>query len=519
MSLRENHKNGRPRRAAKTGPGPERIAVLGMGHVGLPTALGFAEMGWNVIGADSDRDKIARLQRGDVFFHEMGLPELLNKHHSSGQFQLTHDIDAAIRQATILFICVGTPQKENGEADLSQVDALARTIARNLNGYKLIIEKSTVPAITGQWIRRTVTRYATAHLRSGNGSANSESQAALDSGKTAIDFDVASNPEFLQEGTALEDFFHPARIVCGVESKRAHGILARLYRPLKCPIVFTDVNTAELIKHTANAFLATKISFINMVADVCERINADVNKVAEGIGLDPRIGKSFLNAGLGFGGYCLPKDLRALIHLAEQHNVDAGLLRATERINLSRIDHLMRKIRQALWLVRGKTIGVLGLAFKPHTDDVREAPSLQVIRAILAEGGMVRLYDPKAMDNCRALLPEEPGRITYCATPYEVARDAHAVLMLTEWPEFLNLDLAFLRRSMAVPVLIDARNSWDLEKVRKAGFEYLSLGGPSQQPNDLLPAMSTKTWLQAQNRLRSVRATAAGRSQWGSPLA
>src|SRR6266576_6217822 len=319
------------------------ICVLGMGHVGLPTALGFAELGWRVIGADNDSDKISLIAGGQCPFYEPGLKELLSTHMSNAQFRVTNNVEEAIRSSAVLFLCVGTPQKETGEADLTEIEVLARTISRNLNGYKLIVEKSTVPAITGCWIKKTVGRYLTAFASGPVESSTSGKQIAASADSEG--FDVASNPEFLQEGSALEDFFCPDRIVCGVSSNPARQLLAGIYEPLGCPVIFTDVNTAELIKHAANSLLATKISFANMVADICEAVGADVTEVARGIGLDVRIGTHFLNAGLGFGGYCLPKDLRALIYLAEQKNVDASLLRSTERINQSRVDKFLRKAR------------------------------------------------------------------------------------------------------------------------------------------------------------------------------
>lgn len=451
-----------------------RIAILGMGHVGLPTALGLAEWGWEVTGADSDPQKVALLKAGQCPFYEPGLQELLSKHIASQRFQLTEDVESAIRSALILFLCVGTPQRESGEADLTQIEVLARAIARNLNQYKLIVEKSTVPVITASWIRKTIERYARVGAESNVGPAD----AALrrERGATNPQFDVASNPEFLQEGKAVQGFFHPDRVVCGVESERARGILCEIYRPLQCPILVTDLNSAELIKHAANAFLASKISFINIVADLCEAVGADVTKVAHGIGLDPRVGPGFLQAGIGFGGYCLPKDLRAFIHLAEQHRVDFSLLKEVERVNQRRLEHFLSKLRQALWVLRGKTVGVLGLAYKPGTDDIREAPSVKIVERLLQEGAILRLHDPRAMPNMQPVFSEEAGRLTYCASAYEAARGAHALLLLTEWDEFRQLDLARLRTLMEVPLLVDGRNLYDPDEARRAGFEYLSIG-------------------------------------------
>ncbi|MBI4464696.1 MAG: UDP-glucose/GDP-mannose dehydrogenase family protein [Acidobacteria bacterium] len=450
--------------------GENRICVLGLGHVGLPTALGLAELGWNVIGVDSDVAKTRLVRAGQIPFYEPGLQELLCKHLGTGRFVPMEEVDAGIRSASVVFICVGTPQRNDGEADLSQVEAVARLIARNLNGYKLIVEKSTVPAITAQWIKKTIHRYA-----KGNSGSTVEKNGTSN-GDPSVSFDVASNPEFLQEGKAVRDFFHPERIVCGVESERAWKILEGIYRPLQCPILRTDLTTAELIKHTANVFLATKISFINLVADLCESVGAQVTKVVEAIGLDPRIGPEFLSPGIGFGGYCLPKDLRAFIHLAETHGQDCSLLKEVERINLRRTEVFLKKIRHALWVLNGKTIGVLGLAFKPNTDDIREAPSIKIIEGLLAEGANVRLYDPRAMPNMQRLLPETEGQVIYCSSAEEAARKVHALLILTEWDEFCQLDLVSLRNWMEVPILIDGRNLFDPEQVRLAGFEYISIG-------------------------------------------
>ena len=443
--------------------GENKICVLGLGHVGLPTGLGLAELGWNVIGVDTDVAKTRLVSEGKVPFFEPGLDELLERHLHSGRFTRLEDVEAGIRAASIVFICVGTPQKQNGEADLSQMEAVARTIARNLNGYKVIVEKSTVPAVTAQWVKKTIYRYG----KSPSGAPGPDG---------GLQFDVASNPEFLQEGTALRDFLHPDRVVCGVESDRAWEILEQLYRPLNRPILRTDLTTAELIKHTANAFLAAKISFINMVADLCESVGANVTQVVEGIGLDPRIGPDFLRPGIGFGGYCLPKDVRAFIHLAETHGQDFSLLREVERVNQRRVDLFLKKVRQALWVLNRKAIGVLGLAFKPNTDDIREAPSLKIVQGLLAEGAALQLYDPRAMPNFEQLLPAREGSVSYCASAYEAARGAHALLLLTEWEEFRQLDLAQLRGLMEVPILVDGRNLYDPQQVRGAGFEYISIG-------------------------------------------
>jgi UDPglucose 6-dehydrogenase len=469
-----NRRRGTSLREART------IAVLGMGHVGLPTALGLAELGWQVIGADDMAEKVAELTAGKATFYEPGVQDLLVKHLAGGRFRPTADVEGAIAASKVLFVCVGTPQRDSGAADLGQIEAVARTIARNLNGYKLIVEKSTVPASTAERIRQTIERYVrlspAANAKSGHASRNGKTSAR----SAAVHFDVASNPEFLQEGKAVENFFHPDRIVIGVQSDEARELLEEIYRPLKCPLVVTDLATAELIKHAANAFLSTKISFINMIADVCEAVGADVESVARGIGLDARIGRQFLSAGVGFGGYCFPKDLRALIHLAEEHDVSCGILREVENVNRNRVEVFLDKLRHALWVLQGKTLGVLGLAFKPLTDDIREAPSVRVIEELLREGARVRLYDPQAMPNMRKVFPEERGRIEYCRSASEVAQGAHAILLVTEWDEFRRLDWAKLRQSMEVPVVVDGRNFLDPSILHEAGFEYFSMGRRSQ---------------------------------------
>lgn len=430
------------------------IGVLGLGHVGLPTAVGFAELGWQVVGTDSDGAKVSLIAAGRCPFYEPDLEPLLRKNLAEGRLKVTSDVGEAVRESDILFVCVGTPQRPDGSPDLSQVEAVIRTVAENLNGYKLIVEKSTVPVQTAQWIKRTISRYA------GNDA----------------EFDVASNPEFLREGTAVHDFFHPDRIVIGVESERAKEWLLELYKPLNAPIVVTDVNTSELIKHAANSFLALKISFINMISDLCEAVGADVTEVAKGIGLDPRIGPHFLQAGIGYGGYCLPKDLKAFIHIAEEHRVDFSLLREVERINEARIDKFVRKVQQALWVLKDKALAIWGLSFKPNTDDIREAPSLKVIRRLLNEGAKLRLYDPAAMENFKVVFPEDPPNLVYCPNALEAAKGTHAILLLTEWDEFRRVNWAKVKEVVALPIVVDGRNCLDPKVLREKGFEYYGMG-------------------------------------------
>lgn len=454
------------------------LAVIGLGHVGLPTALGLSEIGWKVTGADTSQVLVEKIRRGESPFYELGQQELLTKHVASPNFTVTSDIEEAIRSASVLFICVGTPQRENGDPDLKDIEALARTIARNLSGYKLIIEKSTVPAVTGEWIRRTIERHAT-NLTPSVGKYPS--------------FEVASNPEFLQEGQAIQNFMHPERIVCGVESDIGRQILKLIYAPLRANMLFTTLNTAELIKHAANAFLATKVSFINMVADVCEAVGADVADVACGIGMDPRIGHSFLNAGLGFGGYCLPKDLRAFMRLAESYGVSTPLLKATENVNLNRIEVFMRKVRESLWVLQNKPVAAFGLAFKSLTDDVRDSPALNAIARLLREGVIVNAYDPAAISNAKKVMPAIPGRLRYSADPYETAVGVHAILVLTEWREFNDLDFKRLREVVDVPIIIDARNALDAEAVTAAGFEYVGMGRKVRSSRSVVEMRSARS--------------------------
>ncbi|MGQ9463681.1 MAG: UDP-glucose dehydrogenase family protein [Candidatus Fervidibacter sp.] len=432
----------------------QTVGILGLGHVGLPTAVGFAELGWQVIGTDSDTEKVSKISQGQCPFYEPDLEPLLKKNLANGRLKVTPDVGEAVRTSDLLFVCVGTPQKPDGSPDLSQVETVIRTVAQNLNGYKLIVEKSTVPVQTAQWIKRTILRYA-----------GDDAQ-----------FDVASNPEFLREGTAVRDFFHPDRIVIGVENERAKELLLELYKPLNAHVIVTDVNTAELIKHAANSFLALKISFINMISDLCEAVGADVIEVAKGIGLDPRIGPHFLQAGIGYGGYCLPKDLKAFIHIAEEHKVDFSLLREVEKINTARVDKFVKKVQQALWVIKGKTLAIWGLAFKPNTDDIREAPSLRLISRLLEEGANLRLYDPAAMDNTRQIFPENPPYLQYCSSTLEAARGVHAILLVTEWDEFKNADWRQIKEVVALPIVVDGRNCLDPEALKAVGFEYYGMG-------------------------------------------
>ena len=426
------------------------ICVVGTGYVGLVTGSCLADLGNKVICIDIDKDKINKLKKGIIPIYEPGLEELVRNNQKKKRLEFSTSLKEGVRKSTIIFIAVGTPPKENGEADLTYVENVARQIAQCMTSYKLIIEKSTVPVETGEWVRHTV------------GVNN----------KHKVDFDVASNPEFLREGQATTDFMHPDRIVIGVESKRAKELLMELYKPLSAPILVTDIKSAEIIKHASNSFLATKISFINAISNICEKAGADVKKVSEGMGLDKRIGKNFLDAGIGFGGFCFPKDLAAFIKIAENLGYDFGLLKEVEKINESQKKLLIKKIEDNLWLVKGKTIGILGLAFKPNTDDIRFAPSLDIIQALLDEGAQIKVFDPQAMNKAKKVL----RNVKFCGSPYEVARGADCLVIVTEWNEFKELDFKRVKKLLRQPLLIDGRNIYDPAAMKKLGFKYVCIG-------------------------------------------
>ena len=431
-----------------------RLGLFGTGYAGLVTSVCLAHLGHSVTAVDKDPTIVAALSEGTPTIHEPGLPELLADNIKAGRLKFTTRSEDAVAGSDIIFVCVGTPPRSDGRADLCQVEEVARTIAPLLDGYKLIVEKSTVPARTAHWITRTIRRLTGPDR----------------------EFDVASNPEFLREGTAVRDFLEPDRIVIGADNGRARSLLLDLYKPsFDCPIVLTSVTTAEFIKQTANAFLAAKISFINVMSDLCEALGVDVTTVARGIGLDPRIGGHFLDAGLGFGGSCLPKDLSALITVAEENGVDSGMLKEVRRINSARVERLLAKLERALWVVRHKAVAVLGVSFKANTDDIRGAPSLTVIPWLHAGGANLRVYDPAAVPKLKALYPPD-DRLVYAESALDAAREAHALVILTDWDEFRSLDLGRVRSLMRTPIVIDGRNLFVPEVMRAAGFEYYSLG-------------------------------------------
>jgi UDPglucose 6-dehydrogenase len=450
---------------------PLKISVVGTGYVGLVTGACLAEIGHEVVCTDNDSGKIQTLESGGLPIYEPGLEGVVESARKQGRLSFCANPADAVSAGDAIFICVGTPPLPDGDADLSAIDHVARLVATEAKSPKLVIEKSTVPACTGQELKRALAVYGR---------------------KTDVTFRVASNPEFLREGTAVKDFLHPDRIVVGVEDETAERQLKDIYKPVlerkfHCPVhvpacpdgpapawLVTTINSAELIKHASNSFLALKISYANMVADLAERLGADIGEVTRAMGMDPRIGPSFLSAGLGFGGFCLPKDLQAFVHLAERSGVDFSMLKEAEKINRKRIDRFFEKIREALWVVRGKQIGVLGLAFKPNTDDIRFAPAIDLINRLIGEGARVRAYDPEAMDKARAVLPQ----IEYAKSAYEAAQDSEALVIATEWDEFRKLDWARVRESMARPLILDGRNLLSPCGMKKRGFEYHSFGRP-----------------------------------------
>jgi len=446
-----------------------RLSVIGCGYVGLVTGACLAEAGHEVVCTDIDRERIAKLNAGGVPIYEHHLEQILASARKAGKISYTADAGEAIRAGDTIFICVGTPPKDSGEADLSAIDHVARQIAAEAKSPKLIVEKSTVPARTGLELSRALSAY----------SKNSN-----------VKFRVASNPEFLREGTAVADFFHPDRIVVGVEDPSSAAELREIYRPIlersfRCPVhngtcppgriaefLVTTINSAELIKHASNSFLALKISYANVIADLCEKIGANVEEVTHAMGLDPRIGGQFLKAGLGYGGFCLPKDVQAFIHLSASVGVDFDILKATESVNKQRIDRYFEKIRQALWVVKGKRVAVLGLAFKANTDDIRFAPALEVLRRLLEEGAVVHATDPEGMPRTKALFPQ----VHYHEDAYQALQGADAALVCTEWDSFRKLDWDRAGKVMARKLVIDGRNLYTPQGMREKGFEYHSFG-------------------------------------------
>ena len=430
------------------------ICVVGTGYVGLVTGAVFADLGNDVVCVDNDAFKIADLEAGRMPIYEPGLEEMVARNVADGRLAFTTDLAAAVRRSVIVFITVGTPPKPDGRADLGAVEDVARGIAQAMERYTVVVNKSTVPVGTGDFVREVIERHQT----------------------TKVAFDVVSNPEFLREGSAIEDTLRPDRIVIGAPTQQVAMTLLELYAPLERPMIITDVPSAEMIKYASNAFLSTKISFINAIANVCELAGADVTQVMKGMGLDPRIGAAFLSAGLGYGGSCFPKDTDSLVHTAATLGYDFALLRAVVDVNRERAGHFVDGIARALGPLERRVIAVLGLAFKPNTDDMREAKSVEVVERLLERGATVRAYDPVAMEHARKTLP---STVVYCESPYEAAGGADAVALVTEWNEFKFLNLERLRGVMRRPVVFDGRNLWEPERMRRLGFEYHSIGRKS----------------------------------------
>lgn len=430
------------------------IAVIGTGYVGLVTGTCFAEFGVNVTCVDNDETKIENLKKGIVPIYEPGLDAMIARNVKAERLSFTTNIAEAVRTALVVFIAVGTPPKEDGSADLQYVEQVAKEIARTMDGYKVIVTKSTVPIGTGAWIDKIVKEHQT----------------------QPIPFDVVSNPEFLREGAAIEDFMRPNRVVIGASTSQAIAVMKDLYGPLyliETPFVITNVESSEMIKYASNAFLATKISFINEIANLCERVGADVHHVAKGMGLDRRIGPKFLHPGPGYGGSCFPKDTQALAEIARARGMEFQIVDTVVKVNKEQREHCLQKIIKMLdGNVAGKTIGILGVSFKPETDDIREAPALDIVQQLLDLGGAVRAFDPVALENFAKLFPQ----VTYCADPYQVAEGSDVLVLMTEWNQFRQLELDRIKSLLRSPKIVDLRNIYEPERMRHAGFQYVGVG-------------------------------------------
>lgn len=426
------------------------LAVIGVGYVGLVTGACLADIGHQVVCIDVDEDKIAGLSKGKLPIYEPGLDEVVARNVHDGRLVFSSDIQEGIRISDLVFIAVGTPSDDSGAADLSQVKSAAAEISRTIDRYKVIVNKSTVPVGSTKLVEQIITKNMP-HFH---------------------EFDVVSNPEFLREGSAIEDFLHPDRIIIGTKSQRAIGLMTELYKPLNAPLVITDPASAEMIKYASNAFLATKVSFINAIANVCEAIGADVKEVALGMGYDKRIGFEFLKAGPGWGGSCFPKDCKALIKMAEEYGYDFRLLKGALEVNEMQQRLVVGKVKKLLGNIRQRKIGILGLSFKPNTDDVRDSPAIGILKELKAEGAIIKAYDPVAMENAKKLLPD----IEYCSSAYEVTEDCNALLLLTEWDEFKWLDFSRVKSLLQNPIVIDTRNCLDPHTLKQLGFVYEGVG-------------------------------------------
>ncbi len=434
------------------------ISIIGSGYVGLVTGACFADVGHHVICVDNDADKIKQLQAGEVPIYEPGLEEIIHRNVWARRLRFTGNIQEAVENSQIIFIAVPTPQLPDGDVDLSFVEKVAREIARVLTDYRVIVDKSTVPVKTGEKVAESVKRY----------------------NRHGVKFDVVSNPEFLREGCAVADLMHPDRIVIGAQSEHAIDLMKKVYEPFMAPILVTDINSAELIKHCANSFLALKISYINAVSAICEASGADVEKVADGIGMDHRIGRDFLNAGIGYGGSCFPKDIAAFIAISQQLGIPFNLLKEVQRINEDQKTRFLKTIRETLWVLREKRLAVWGLTFKPDTDDVRSSVAIELVELLLREGAHVVAYDPKGMHKARAI--KAIADAEFASSALEATSDAEALIIATDWNEFANVDLALLKEKMRTPIVFDGRNLLHPETMREFGFQYYSIGRASVKP-------------------------------------
>ena len=426
------------------------LTIIGTGYVGLVTGTCFAEVGHRVICVDNDAAKVEKLQAGGIPIYEPGLEELVKKHTAAGRLSFTTSIAEGVEKSDVVFIAVPTPPQPDGSVDLSFIEKVAREIAGAMTSYKIVVDKSTVPVRTGDKVAETIKRYC----------------------KTRVEFDVVSNPEFLREGFAVEDLLHPDRIVIGVRSQRPVAAMREVYTPFNAPIIVTDINSAELIKHASNSFLALKISYINAVSVICEATGANVQEVAAGMGMDERIGRRFLNAGIGFGGSCFPKDLSAFIKISEQVGCDFGILKEVQKVNDAQMNRFVKKILDTLWVLKDKKIGVLGLAFKQNTDDVRMSPAIELCQRLQKEGATLRVHDPKAMDKAKAILTN----VEYVEDMNDVAVGCDALVVATEWDEFKKLDLERARKELTHPIMFDGRNLFDPAEMERLGFIYKSVG-------------------------------------------
>jgi UDPglucose 6-dehydrogenase len=429
-----------------------KLTIIGSGYVGLTTGACFAEVGHHVMCVDNNEEKVKTLRAGRIPIYEPGLEPMVRKNVASKRLSFTTSTEEGVEHGEVIFIAVPTPPQPDGSVDLSFVEKVAREISQYLDSYRVVVDKSTVPVKTGERVAQTIRRYA----------------------KPGVEFDVVSNPEFLREGSAVEDLMKPDRIVVGGNSDRALALMQKVYEPFVAPVLVTDINSAELIKHAANSFLALKISYANALSEICEAAGADVLKVAEGIGTDKRIGRAFLNAGLGYGGSCFPKDIAAFIAIAEQLGTPFGLLKEVERINQRQLDRFLDSIREALWVLKDKRLAVWGLAFKPNTDDVRRSVAINLVERMVAEGANVVAYDPKAMDKAKEL--PFADKIEFATSAMEAAKGAEALIIATEWPEFAAIDLNELREQMRTPMIFDGRNLLDPVAAKSFGFQYSGIG-------------------------------------------